>query len=163
MVSYVTEAIPQHGRCLKKAVSPAVLIPISHTSPAASPVHTGSSLLWGLWVQDPHCTKSRSTGVRGTQSGLMWEGQGGCGGLFLGAFLGFQTALWFSELLLHCLSQPRSKQGIEEEESFDRGEAMMGLVTNVCGLPWSRSRPHRPAVLTSGIPWSRSCRLHRHS
>lgn len=70
-----------------------VLIPISHTSPAASPVHTGSSLLWGLWVQDPHCTKSRSTEVPGSKRGPMWEGQGGCGGLFLGAFLGFQTAL----------------------------------------------------------------------
>lgn len=75
----------------------------------------------------------------------MWEGQGGCGGLFLGAFLRFQTALWFSELLLHCLSQPRSEQGIEEEESFDRGEAMMGLVTNVEPKPPSSqaSRPHK--------------------
>lgn len=67
----------------------AVLIPISHTTPAAFPVHTGSSLLWGLWVQYTCCTQSRSIEVPGSQSSLMWEGQGGCSDLFLG----FQTAL----------------------------------------------------------------------
>lgn len=69
------------------------LIPVSHMSPAASPVHISSSLLWDLWVQYPHCTKYRSTEVPGSQSGLMWEGQGGCGDLFLGAFLGLQISL----------------------------------------------------------------------
>lgn len=104
----------------------AVLTPVSHPSATLSTVATGCPLSRGPWDRNPHRTLSRSTATLRLQSGLLWSGEGEGSDLFLKLFCA--ASVIFTSELIHCLPQPRSQQGVDEEESFKQTQAMVGFV-----------------------------------
>lgn len=126
MVSYIAEKpYPSMGDNSKKSRN-CCPHPFSHRSATPSTVATGWPLSRGLWDQNPHPTLSRSTATPRLWSGLLWSGEGGGSDRFLMLFCAARVL--FTSELIHCLPQPGSQQGVDEEGSFKQRQAMVGLV-----------------------------------
>lgn len=98
----------------------AVLTPVSHPSATLLPLVALSPGACGIGIPTALFPDLLESTPR-LQSGLLWSGEGEGSDLFLKLFCA--ASVIFTSELIHCLPQPRSHQGVDEE-----GQAMVGFV-----------------------------------